>query len=84
MVRLSDTAANNFRNPHAPITHPMPRSAARLAVDSTRRRGRPAEFDVPSAFLRKKFVTSLRENGLDFIRRHNDPDTQEEELDAIV
>lgn len=58
VVHLSDTAANVFRNPHPPLSGALLRPAARMAVDVLLKAVRPAEFVVPSEFLKRKFVGS--------------------------
>jgi glycosyltransferase involved in cell wall biosynthesis len=57
LVHLSDTAANPFRNPHAPRFPRRLRRAGRAAVDALLRFSRPSRYVVPSAFLRDKLVS---------------------------
>jgi len=56
LVHLSDTAANPFRNPHAPRFPRRLRGAGRAAVDALLRLSRPSRYVVPSVFLRDRLV----------------------------
>lgn len=56
VVHFSDTAANVFRNPHAPDFPWRLHGAAAWAVDRLLGLARPRALIVPSAFLREKLV----------------------------
>ena len=57
IVHLSDTTANVFRNPHPPIGDRALRHLGRIGVDLVLKLARPAQFVVPSDFLKRSMVS---------------------------